>query len=445
MHHSAADQIIAYIPDAILDEPQENTVLLVNPNTGMITGICPEAELAQHAPVEIKRLPNCAIIPGLVNTHTHSFQSLLKGVADDADFFTWRDNALYKYSRHITPKELYIGALFAFGEMLLNGTSTVCDFFYINAQSNDNAREIMRAASDLGIRFVLARTFYDWDGAPDVYRESIDTAVKNTQDLIDETRETPLCSVIPAPHSLHGASPDLIRAGAELARANQLPFHMHIAEGQYERDMMFSEHGKTPMQLLADWGVMGPDLTGIHCVWVDENDIQRMAEHRMNVSYNPSSNMFLGDGITPIRKLLDAGINIGLGTDGGCSNNRASIIDEMRQCALLQKVAHCDGTIITAEDVLRMATQHAEAILGQPVGRLQPGYPADFTLINLDDLSMQPRPFWKKNLVYAAQPSAINAVYVAGRCVMQDGEFTHIDKAKLVEDIQRVWRRWQAL
>ena len=388
---------VAYCPDTLwTDNTVLNDTALVCEN-GQIIALCPSCELPADGSIEIIKLPNRAMIPGFVNTHTHSFQSLLKGVCDDADFLTWRDQALYKYSRVITPDELYTGALFAFGEMLLNGITSVCDFFYINAQGNENARYIMRAAEDLGIRFTLARTFYDWDGAPECYREDIDTAVSNTDTLIRETQHNPLCSVLPAPHSLHGASANMIRAGVELAKAHGLPYHMHIAEGQYEHAMMLSQYGKTPMQVLADWGVMSSDLVGIHCVWVDDADIALMAEHQMQVSYNPSSNMFLGDGVTPIRKLLDAGLNIGLGTDGGCSNNRASIIEEMRLCALLQKVTHCDGTIISAEEVLAMGTTNAERILGQPVGRLAVDYPADFVILNLEDLSMQPRPFWPNN------------------------------------------------
>lgn len=434
---------VAYLPDCIWSNHErfDDTALIVD--NGVVVKLLAASELPKDIPVT--RLPDCAIIPGFVNTHTHSFQSLLKGVCDDADFFTWRDQALYKFSKNITPDELYIGALFAFSEMLLAGVTTVCDFFYINAQGNDNARQIIRAAQELGIRFVLARTFYDWDGAPECFQDSIDEAVANTEALMQEFKNDPMVSIIPAPHSLHGASKELIIAAAECGKRNQTPYHMHIAEGEYERNMMLEKYGKSPMQLLADWDVMSDQLTGIHCVWVDEADIQLMAERNMTVSYNPASNMFLGDGITPIRKLLDAGIQIGLGTDGGCSNNRASIIDEMRTCALLQKVAACDGTVISTKDVLTMGTTNGERILGQPIGQLKPGYAADFNVIHLNDLSMQPRPFWTKQLVYAMQPSAIHSTYVAGRCVMQNGQLLTVEQAKTVEKIQDVWQRWGSL
>jgi len=299
---------------------------------GVIQDVCPLPENA-----EVTRFPDCALIPGFVNSHTHSFQSLLKGVCDDTDFFTWRDQGLYRYSQIMTQEDLYTGALFAFAEMLKNGITTVCDFFYINDQANDNAQAVIQAAKDLGIRMTLARTFYNWDGAPARFRETPEQAVENTLALMQLYRDDPGVSIIPAPHSLHGASMEMIEAGAALAKDQGTPWHMHVAEGQYERQMTLEKTGKSPIALLHRHGLLDGAMVGIHCVWLDESDIDLMGETGARVSYNPSSNMFLGDGVTPIKALVDAGICISLGTDGGCSNNRASIIEEMRMTALLQK------------------------------------------------------------------------------------------------------------
>lgn len=387
------------------------------------------------------------LCPGFVNSHNHSFQSLLKGFCDDADFFTWRDQALYKYATVLSREDLYTGALFAFAEMLKAGITTVCDFFYINDQGNDNARAIMQAAEDLGIRLVFARTLYDWDGAPARFRETIDQALDNTQALMEEINpkyaHNKLFSVLPAPHSLHGASLPLIQAGRDLASQYDTKFHMHIAEGQYERQMMLDKYGLSPIRYLYEHDLLNERLVGIHCVWLDDADIALMARQQSALSYNPSSNMFLGDGITRLREMLEAGISVSLGTDGGCSNNRASIIEEMRMASLLQKVKWCDATVSNAEDMIISATLCGASALNLPIGSLSINRLADITVVDLNDLSMQPTQNMVKNLVYASQPSAIKAVYVHGRKVQENGQLLGVPEAKVLEKVRHTTKNWR--
>jgi 5-methylthioadenosine/S-adenosylhomocysteine deaminase len=434
-----------YTADIIYSQGQQLTLHGLLMDNGRILQVGPLSELtASHPGMPITSFQDALLIPGLVNSHNHSFQSLLKGFADDCDFFTWRDEALYKYSKILSRQDIYTGALFAFGEMLKCGITTVCDFFYINDQANDNAKAIIEAALDLGIRLVMARTLYDWDGAPSRFRETLHQAVENTRALHQEFRHEPsgMVSVIPAPHSLHGASTDLILAGAELAEELGTPFHMHIAEGEYERKMIEEKHGKPPIAFLDELGVLNERLVGIHCVWLDDREIELMARRGSGLSYNPSSNMFLGDGITLIREMQEAGICISLGTDGGCSNNRASIIEEMRMTSLLQKVKFCNSTVTRAEDMFEMGTSHGGRNLGIPVGQLAAGFHADFTVIDLNDLSMQPRQHPVKNLVYSSQPSAIRAVYVGGEKVFEAGQILTIPESEIVSRVQRLTQSW---
>ncbi|HEY9687491.1 MAG TPA: amidohydrolase [Coleofasciculaceae cyanobacterium] len=413
-------------------------------NEGRVDKIQPQSSLTPEQQKNAIYFPDALIIPGLVNSHNHSFQSLLKGFCDDCDFFTWRDQALYKYSKTLSRDDIYTGALFAFGEMLKAGITTVCDFFYINDQDNDNARAVIEAALDVGIRIVMARCLYDWDGAPLRFRESLHQAVGNIEALHAEFKDHPLVHVIPAPHSLHGASTDMILAGAELAERLDTKFHMHIAEGQYERQMIEEKHGKPPVAFLDELGVLNDRLVGIHCVWLDDREIELMAQRGTGLSYNPSSNMFLGDGITRIKEMLDAGVCISLGTDGGCSNNRASIIEEMRMTSLLQKVKFHDSTVTRAEDMLLMGTANGGRNLGLPVGTLEAGSVADFTVIDLNDLSMQPRQNALKNLVYASQPSAIRAVYVAGEKVLEDGRLLTVPESEIIHRVKLTTESWTA-
>lgn len=423
---------------------QNNTLLTdhaVAVQDGLIQAVLPIAQIPPNS--QVTHYPHAMIAPGFVNSHNHSFQSLLKGFCDDADFFTWRDQALYKYAKILTEDDIYTGALFAFGEMIKAGITTVCDFFYINDQANQNAKAVIRAAQDLGIRIAFARTMYDWDGAPQRFQETIDQAVSNTEALINEFQNNPMVSILPAPHSLHGASIEMIEAGRDLAERYDTMFHMHIAEGEYERQMMLEKHGLSPIRFLDQRGVLNSRLVGIHCVWLDDEEIQLMAEKQTGLSYNPSSNMFLGDGITRIREMLAAGVCISLGTDGGCSNNRASIIEEMRMTSLLQKVKFCDATVTQAEDMLTMGTVNGGKNLKLPIGKLEKNYYADFTVINLNDISMQPRQNAMKNLVYSSQPSAIQAVVVNGKPILQSGNLLTIPERVIVEKIQKTTANWR--
>ncbi len=410
---------------------------------GSIVSVVPVAQLSAEEKASAMHFSDGLLVPGFVNSHNHSFQSLLKGFCDDRDFFTWRDQALYKYAQTLSRDDLYTGALFAFGEMLKCGITTVCDFFYINDQANDNARAIIEAALDIGMRVVMARTLYDWDGAPARFRETVHQAIENTRQLHAEFKAHPLVHVLPAPHSLHGASIDMILAGAQLAEELDTRFHMHIAEGQYERQMVEEKHGKPPVAFLDELGVLNDRLVGIHCVWLDDREIELMAKRGAGLSYNPSSNMFLGDGITRIREMQAAGVCISLGTDGGCSNNRASIIEEMRMTSLLQKVKFCDSTVTRAEDMFEMGTTHGGMNLGLPIGQLKAGYAADFTVMNLNDLSMQPRQNALKNLVYASQPGAIASVYVAGEKVFEAGQILTVPESEIVRRVTRTTQGWR--
>src|SRR5205085_9711207 len=174
-----------------------------------------------------------AMVPGTVNTHNHSFQSLLRGIGDALPFLEWRDKALYRYSPRLGPDDMATAALFAFGEMLLHGVTTVCDFYYLNAQGNDHATATIEAAKRLGIRIVMARCFYDWDGAPAAYRETIPQAIANFEALAKryQDKERFLTTVQPAPHSQHGATPAMIQAGAGRPKDAGVPRHSPLAEG----------------------------------------------------------------------------------------------------------------------------------------------------------------------------------------------------------------------
>ena len=387
-------------------------------------------------------LPGRGLLPGTVNSHCHTFQSLLRGLGDDLDFMGWRDRVLYPFSERLDRDGIALGAAFAFVEMLKQGVTTCVDFFYLQDDGNDNAEAVIDAARRVGIRLVLARTMYDWDGAPKRYREAPADAARRVRELIAAHRHDETVTIQPAPHSPHGASPAMIRAGWEVAEAEDTVFHIHVAEGQYEGERTLREHGATPIRYLDRLGVLGPRMIGVHCVWLDDEEIALMGARGAGLAYCPGSNMFLGDGITRIPEMLRAGVRIGLGTDGGCTNNRLSVFDEMRTCSLLQRVRLLDGTALSAETAFALGTRAAASLVRLEAGVIAAGQLADLVAIDLGHLSLQPRHDLLKSVVYAMSPQAVTDVWVHGRRVVEQGRLTTISEDDVVAGVAALTKGW---
>jgi 5-methylthioadenosine/S-adenosylhomocysteine deaminase len=410
---------------------------------GRITAVEPASPANASAASDIIRLRGKALLPGTVNAHCHTFQSLLRGLGDDLDFMAWRDRVLYPYSTRLDREGIYLGAAFAFAEMLLHGATTCVDFFYLQDAGNENAEAVIRAARDVGIRLVLARAMYDWDGAPARYRESPADAARRVTELIRAHAGDPMVTVQPAPHSPHGASPAMIRAGWEVAEAAATRFHIHAAEGQYEGQRTLAEHGATPIRLLDKLEVLGPRMIGVHCVWLDDEELRLMADRGAGLAYCPSSNMILGDGITRITEMASLGLRIGLGTDGGCTNNRLSVFEEMRMASLLQKVRHLDGTRLPAERAFAMGTVEGGRLLGLPAGDIAPGFLADLVAVDLEHPSLHPRTQLLKSVVYAMSPQAVTDVWVHGRHVVRGQRLATTDQAALMARVRALTADWR--
>src|SRR6266702_40240 len=363
------------------------------------------ADLAEEFPDhEVDDWGDVAVVPGCVNAHAHSFQALLRGVGDDLSFMRWRDRVLYPFSERLDRDGIRAGALFDFAEMLRAGITTVVDFFYLHDRGNENDLAVIEAAGEIGLRIVLARCMYDWAGAPKRYQEPPDVAVRHTRELHDAVRGNARAFVQPAPHSIHGASPETIQAGAALAEELDTPFHIHVAEGRYEREMSIERHGMSPVRFLDSLGV----------------------------------------GIAPLRRMLSRHIPVALGTDGGCTNSRQSIFEEMRMAALLAKAVEADAEAVRAEDVLLAGTVRGGQALGLPVGRIAPDHAADLVVLDLSSLSLQPKTTAPKQVVYAMQPDAIQRVIVGGETVVEEGRLLRTDPAAIVAKVAEVTKGWES-
>lgn len=386
-----------------------------------------------------------AVLPGTVNCHGHAFQNLLKGFADDLPFDRWRNDVLYPFSEGLDADAIYTGASFAFAEALAAGATTIVDFFYLHDASNDNARLVIHAARDIGIRLVFARAFYDPDAlttAPARYREPAAEALDRLLALAREFEGDDLVSIQPAPHSLHAASPETIGVGLEAAATLGVPCHLHLAEASYEVEQVRERYGTTPVRLLQREGLLTEDLVGVHGVWLDDEELDLMADANAALVHCPGANAFLGDGIARVPEMLSRGIRVGLGPDGGCANNRQSVFDEMRMSSLAAKARLTDGGAMDALTALDLGTRAGGDVLRLPIGSIEAGRAADLVALDLEDLSLQPRATVERQVVNSMQSTAIAKVMVGGHVVAEHGRPTRIDPTELNQAISRVSCAW---
>ena len=412
---------------------------------GLILAAGEPRDLAESYPEhEREDWGDVAVVPGCVNGHAHSFQALLRGFGDDLPFLSWRDRVLFPFSERLDREGIRAGALLDFAEMARAGVTTVADFFYLHDRGNQNDLAVIEAAREIGLRIVLARSMYDWAGAPRRFLESPGEAVRHTRELVEAVAGDTRAFVQPAPHSVHAASPEMIQSGASLAEELGTPFHIHVAEGRYEREQSLSRHGLSPVRFLDSIGVLSERTVMVHCVWVDAEDLACMADRGVRVVHNPSANAFLGDGVAPFREMLARRIPVALGTDGGCTNSRQSVFEEMRMAALLAKATLADASAVTAEDALIAGTARGGEVLGLPVGRIAADHAADLVVLDLAALSLQPSATASKQVVYAMQTDAIRRVMVGGETIVEDGRLTRVDETEIVANVAEATKGWEA-
>ena len=399
-------------------------------------------EISKIRPASVQEFSDCAIFPGTVNTHTHAFHSMLRGCGDDLPLLKWLHDVVYKHAAEFTPDDAYVAAALAFGEMLKNGITTVVDFFYLNGRGNEYAHATIRAAEDLGIRLVFARTFMDWDKAPATIRETVPDARRRYAELINEFAGHATVRICPAAHSVYAASVDMIETAAQAAKEGGTAWHMHVADARGPEEAIQQKYGKSTIGRMESLGIVRPDLVAIHAVYVDQREIELLAGRNVKVSHNPSANMFLGDRAARVVHMRRAGMCVGLGTDGGLDNNTLSIFHEMKMAALVQKSIECDTQAITAADLTKMATTEGGRIAELPLGSLAPGQMADFIVIDLSDLALVPNDRLESHMVYSMSDRAIRHVYVHGKPAVKDGKRCGIEEAELRRRVVASTRRF---
>ncbi len=436
-----------HVADAVLTpEGFSATGLLVGPD-GRIEATGDAGGLASDNRVEH---PGAVLIPGFVNSHSHSFQVLLRGYSEQArDFRDWVDRFMYPLVEQISQEQIALGAQICFAEMLQAGTTTVGEFYYIHnglggePLGNTYAREAIAAARQLGMRIVLLRTMYDQGVKPGQarFKETVDAAVAHTRELAAEFADDPLVTVAPAPHSLHGASAEMIQAGMALAEELDSPMHIHLAEQQSDLAYSMERYGTTPLRALDELGLVNDRLVLVHGCWLDQEECELLGARGRGLAYNPLTNMALGDGITPLPELLRAGVSVSLGTD---ANHKLSIPDEVRAAAFLQRVKALEMGVLTSlpprdgvSALFDMATGAGARNLGVPVGRLTACEWADFLVVDRDHPSLLPAGIDPGQalidaILFSMVPqTAVRSVFVGGRIVLSEGRSESVNPADL--------------
>jgi 5-methylthioadenosine/S-adenosylhomocysteine deaminase len=347
------------------------------------------------------------VVPGFINGHSHAYQILLRGWADDWPFAKWRSDALYRVVPRLTSEDVYWTFVAAFSEMLAAGITTVAEFFYLNGAGNEHAEAAIAAARETGIRLVFARTWMDAPYAPPAFRETIELASTRSRELIERYPDANVCV---APHSLHAASPEMVRAAAEFARELDCMLHVHVAEAPYEGEETLRQFGTTPVRLLDRLGALNERTVAIHAIYISEEERALIAERGARVVHNPVTNQYLGDGICDVAGLLAAGVPVGLGTD---ADVKPSLIDEMRAAALLQKLRRLDAGALNASTAFALGTKTGARALAIAAGDLVAGARADYVVLDASKVDPWARPL--NELVYRGEDGWVQATFVDGR------------------------------
>jgi 8-oxoguanine deaminase len=380
------------------------------------------------------------VLPGLVNTHHHLYQSLTRALPDaqNAELFDWL-RTLYPIWAGLTGEAIYVSALIALSELVLSGCTTVSDHLYLFPGDSRIDDEI-RAAQELGIRFHPSRGSMSLGKSkgglpPDSIVEDEDDILVDCRRVVERHHDPDpysMCRIVIAPCSPFSVTPALMRASAAFARQHGLTLHTHVAETLDEEEFCLRKFGVRPVELMRQLDWVGPDVWWAHCVYLDKDEIALMADSGTGVAHCPSSNMRLGSGIAPIRAMMDAGVKVGLAVDGSASNDSGHMLAEARQAMLLQRVKSGASTM-SAREALWLGTRGGASVLGRDdIGALAPGMAADFVGVQMDRLAFAGAQADPIAALLFCTPPTVDLSVINGRIVIRDGQLLSLDLAATV-------------
>jgi 5-methylthioadenosine/S-adenosylhomocysteine deaminase len=385
----------------------------------------------------------CALLPGLVNAHTHLYQVLLRAVWEDLELMPWLKR-IYGCARVLRPEHFYAGSLLGCIEAIRGGVTTVCEHNFLNP-SAECAFETIRAMQQSGLRAVFARTIMNTgEIVPDCTKEKPEQAFRRIEEILARHKRSEQLQFMTGPNTPPiNTTPDLLREIRRFADDKALGLSAHVAESHSVVECVRREHGTSGVvEFLHQFGIPAANSVFAHSVHVSPAEIAILKETGTSVSHNPVSNMMLGDGIAPVVEMLRQGVNVALGTDGAASNHSQDLFDTMKAASLLQKVHHQDAGVIDPYSVLRMATAGGAKALGlsSVCGTIETGKRADLVLIELDTVHSQPLNEVFSQIVHCAKASDVRTVMVDGKFLMRDRQLVAHDEKKVLADARQANR-----
>jgi 5-methylthioadenosine/S-adenosylhomocysteine deaminase len=392
----------------------------------------PEDEIKQSFKAdEIIDCEGKVVMPGLINAHTHVPMTLLRGLADDLRLDVWLMGYMMPVEREfVSPDFVRLGTQIACVEMIRNGVTSFADMYYYE-------EEVAKATAEIGLRAVCSQTVLKFP-TPDA--QSFEESLAAAEDFIQNWKDHPLIIPSVAPHSPYTCTEEILRATAELAAEHDVPLHTHIAETEIEVENSRADNGMPVVPYVKKTNLFDAKVLAAHCVHIDVGEMHTLHHHGAGVAHCPSSNLKLASGAAPISKMLELGLNVGIGTDGPASNNDLDMFEEVRLAALLAKGITGDPTTVPATTALTMATRlGAQAMhIDEVTGTLEPGKRADLIIVDITPLHNSPR-FHRdevniySQLAYAAKSSDVSSVMVNGRWLMRDQVLLTIDHSDLIQ------------
>jgi 5-methylthioadenosine/S-adenosylhomocysteine deaminase len=386
----------------------------------------------------------CAVLPGLVNSHTHTFQVLFRGLGDDLPVLEWAAKIVWPLTGELGAADAAAGARLASLEMIKGGVSSFADSLYLN-RDPELIVAMAAAIQRSGLRARLARACVDMGEAPHHIREDRATAVRNTHDLITawnggNDEQVRLC---PEALFVLACTPALFHELHDVARDTGTRLHTHAGESIVEATEIRRETGKSIFEFLESVDALGDDVLAAHAVWTTAGDVEILRRTGTTVAYNPVSNQYLASGVPPVAQMHRRGVSIGIGTDGASSNNTQNLFESLKSASLLQKVSLLDARALTAEDVLEMATLGGARALGlsDQIGSLEPGKRADIAVVAQRVPHSTPALKPVSNVVYCAQASDVQTLIVNGAVLMKDREVLTMDEDEVLAEAGAVAAR----
>ena len=400
---------------------------------GVIEAVLPAHEAAVRFPAyESVDLPGHALIPGLINAHTHAAMTLMRGLADDLPLMRWLEDHVWPAeAKHVSPQFVRDGTLLACAEMLRGGITCFNDMYFFPEAA-------LEAALSCGMRSVHGVIVIEF---PSAYASDPADYLRKGLALRDRYRDEPLVSFTLAPHAPYTVSDATFRRIATLAAELDVPVHVHLHETREEIERSRAEQGVRPIERLRRLGLLAPNLIAVHCVHLEADEIRLLAYHGCSVVHCPSSNLKLASGFAPIASLVKEKINVALGTDGAASNNRLDLFQEMRTAALLAKAVAGDAQVVPAHAALRAATLNGAQALGidDRTGSIVPGKAADLVAVDMRAIELAPCYDPVSHIVYAAGREHVSHVWIAGALLVREGKLQNQASSAL----DSRWLLWQ--